>query len=66
MSAAIAVRRGRQPDGALLAPANDPGLDFLQNDRHHFGADSDLGAMSCPASAQIFVEERAVDEVLEF
>jgi hypothetical protein len=65
MSAAISVGRGRQPDGALLAPSNDPGLDVLQNDRHNFGADGDHGTVSCPA-AQVFVEDRAVDEVLEF
>jgi hypothetical protein len=66
MSAGISVGRGRQPDGALLAPACDPGVDVLQNDRHNFGADGDPGAVSCPTAAQVFVEDRAVDEVLEF
>ena len=66
MSADFSARRSRQPDGALLASANDPAVDSFHNDSHHCAADSYLRAVSYPTAAQVFVEDRAVDEVLEF
>ena len=63
MSAGVRAGRSRQPDGVLLAPPADTGLEFVANDVRHHSAQIDPGAFSSATDNPVFIEDPVAEDV---